>query len=257
MTTSIAFLAGGGLSTAARLGLAMLALQASIGALNDLVDAPADRIVKPAKPISAGVVGRPLAIFTVVVGLIVGLALAAGSGPTTVVIAVIGVGAGYTYDLRLKGSVWGPAAFAVGVPLLPVFAWVGVTGTLPTPFVGLVPAAVLAGLGLALANAMADEEADRLTGISTAVTRLGRPVAWRLHLVAIVGGLSVAGAALLAFGGTGPGLVLVASGGAIIAAGIAMTGADRSTRRRHGWEIEALGIGVLAAGWLITLRFVS
>ncbi len=245
------------MTTAARLGLAMLALQASIGALNDLVDAPADRIVKPAKPIPAGVVGRPLAILTVVAGLVVGLVLAAGSGPATVMIAVGGVGAGYVYDLRLKGSVWGPAAFAVGVPLLPVFAWVGVTGMLPTPFVALIPAAVLAGLGLALANAMADEEADRLTGIFTAVTRLGRPIAWRLHLGAMVGALSVAGAALLAFGGTGPGLVLVASGGVIIAAGIGMTGADRPSRRRHGWEIEALGIGVLAAGWLIALGWAS
>ncbi len=245
------------MTTAARLGLAMLALQASIGALNDLVDAPADRIVKPAKPIPAGVVGRPLAILTVVAGLVVGLVLAAGSGPATVMIAVGGVGAGYVYDLRLKGSVWGPAAFAFGVPLLPVFAWVGVTGMLPTPFVALVPAAVLAGLGLALANAMADEEADRLTGISTAVTRLGRPIAWRLHLGAMAGALAVAVAALAVFGGTGPGLVLVASGVAIIIAGIVLAGTDDPGHRRHGWEIEAFGVGVLAAGWLIALGWAS
>ena len=44
-------MAGADPAVAARLGVSMTALQASIGALNDLVDAPSDRGRKPGKPI--------------------------------------------------------------------------------------------------------------------------------------------------------------------------------------------------------------
>ena len=45
-TGAVAILAGGDYWIAVRLGLAMLALQASIGALNDLLDAPLDGVVQ-------------------------------------------------------------------------------------------------------------------------------------------------------------------------------------------------------------------
>ena len=47
--------AGGDPGTAVRLGVSMVLLQASVGALNDLVDAPSDAGRKPGKPIP----GRP------------------------------------------------------------------------------------------------------------------------------------------------------------------------------------------------------
>jgi len=50
----VALVAGADAMTAVRLGVAMTALQVSIGSLNDIVDAPHDRGRTPAKPIRSG-----------------------------------------------------------------------------------------------------------------------------------------------------------------------------------------------------------
>ncbi|MEW5992417.1 MAG: UbiA family prenyltransferase, partial [Chloroflexota bacterium] len=73
-TVALASLAGATPLVAARLGLAMVAIQFSIGALNDLVDAPHDRGRRPVKPVAEGLV-RPA-----VAGLVAGLAAALGLG---------------------------------------------------------------------------------------------------------------------------------------------------------------------------------
>ena len=67
-------------STAVRLGIAMTALQASIGSLNDVVDAPRDAGHKPGKPIPAGLVSAVSARVLVIVAAAVGLVLSAPSG---------------------------------------------------------------------------------------------------------------------------------------------------------------------------------
>src|SRR6476660_3407010 len=56
VVAAVATVAGADAPTAVRLGIAMTALQASIGSLNDVVDAPRDAGHKPGKPISAGLV---------------------------------------------------------------------------------------------------------------------------------------------------------------------------------------------------------
>jgi len=77
VVVAVALLAGVESAVAIRLGLSMTALQVSIGALNDLVDAPRDVGRMPPKPIPAGLV-TPAAARAVVLGgvgtlLIVGL----------------------------------------------------------------------------------------------------------------------------------------------------------------------------------------
>ena len=49
---------------------------------------------------------------------------------------------GYGYDLAFKGTAWSWLPFAVGIPLLPVFGWLGATGGLPASFAVLLPVAV-------------------------------------------------------------------------------------------------------------------
>lgn len=253
LTGAIAALAGGGLPTAVRLAAAMLLLQASIGALNDLLDLDDDRLVKPSKPLVGGVVGRGQARAVVAVGLVGGLGLALVSGPVTLVLAAAGVSAGYLYDLRLKRTPWGPLAFAIGVPLLPIFAWFGAIGTLPDLFGALVPAAFLAGLGLALSNAIADDRDDRDSGVVTAVGRVGVRAAWWAHLVAFAATIGIAVAALVAAGGEGPALGVVGVGCVLVGVGVVAAWPGGWGRRPHGWEIEAVGLGVLATGWLVAL----
>ena len=112
----------------------MTALQASIGTLNDLVDAPRDAGHKPGKPIPAGLVPGAAARVVVVATAGLGLALSAPSGGSTVALAALVLAIGYAYDLAFKGTAWSWLPFAVGIPLLPVFGWLGATGTLPASF---------------------------------------------------------------------------------------------------------------------------
>lgn len=253
LTGAIAFLAGGGVLTAVRLAAAMLALQASIGALNDLMDREHDRRVKPTKPLVSGGVGRGVARAVVGLGLGVGLLLAAASGPGTVALAVVGVSAGYLYDIRLKQTAWGPLAFAVGVPILPVFAWLGAVGSVPDMFGALIAAAVLAGLGLAISNALADTHDDEAAGVVTVVTRLGAWPAWWAHFAALGATIAIAIVTVLAGGSRWPGSWLVAAGCTVVGLGVLAARPGAWRRRPSGWEIEAAGLGVLAAGWLLAL----
>jgi 4-hydroxybenzoate polyprenyltransferase len=245
---ALALLAGAGLATAARLGVAMIALQFSIGALNDLRDAPRDLDRTPVKPLAAGLVTHRTAIVVVVAGAAAGLLLAAVSGPGALVVAALGLGCGYAYDLGLSRTAWSWAPLAVALPLVPVFAWLGVAGRVPTPVVSLVPVAILAGAGLAIGNAIADREVDVRRGVPSIALRMGHRLAWMTHAVALTGAvlasLGLLGAAAIGEGrGTG-----VIAAGLVIAAGAILVGSSAS-RRRPGWALEAIGVALLGVAW--------
>ena len=247
---AVAILAGADPTTALRLGVAMTALQASIGALNDIVDAPRDAGRKPGKPLPAGLVRRHLAWAVVVVAAGLGLLLSAPSGVATTGLAVVVLAIGYSYDLVFKGSAWSWFPFAIGIPLLPVFGWLGTTGGLPASFAVLLPVAVVAGTALAVANARADAERDAAAGVDSVATRLGPERSWALHagLLALVVGLAIA---TLVAAAVPPTALLGAVGaGLVIGLGVALGRQADSARRERAWELEAVGVGLLAAAWL-------
>ena len=228
----------------------MLLLQIAIGAANDWAGAMADATAQPGKPVPAGLVRRPTAARIAVGAAAVGLALAARAGPLPFAVAAAGLTAGLAYDLRLKGTRWSWVPYAVGIPLLPVFAWVGATGSLPTPFAVLVPIAMLAGAALAVANAVADLEHDRGAGTATVATSLGLDRArW---IGAFLQGLVVAAAlgSVAAFGGDAAWVALAAGGSAIVLVGLAFEWSGRLFARRHAWEVQAIGVGIIAGGWV-------
>ncbi|MGH2511284.1 MAG: UbiA family prenyltransferase [Candidatus Limnocylindrales bacterium] len=218
-TVGLALLAGAGVPVAVLLGLAMFALQASIGTLNDIVDAERDRGSKLAKPIPLGLVPLGVARSIAAGSLVVGLVLSAAARPLLVIVAGLGIGLGYAYDLRLKAGPWSWLPFALGVGLLPVFAWLGATGRLPAVFGVVLPAAILAGAGLALANQLADVERDRQAGLQTTVARLGRARAWRLSAVLE---LIAATLAMGSLAHAGAGIEWL--GAAVVSIGLASTG---------------------------------
>lgn len=251
-TVAIALLAGGDPLTALRLGGSMVALQASIGAFNDVIDASADAGRKPGKPIPSGLVAPRTAGVVVVIGAVGGLLLAAASGPGLLAIAVLGLTIGYGYDRWAKGTAWSWLPFAVGIPLLPVFAWFGATGRLPGQFGVLLPAAVVAGAALAIANARADLERDAAAGQGSVAARLGSDRAWWLSAVLLAAVIVVALVSMLLrevsplpFGGA-------IAAGAVIAIGVgwARDSTTSAARREHAWEIQAIGVALLAAAWL-------
>jgi 4-hydroxybenzoate polyprenyltransferase len=228
----------------------MVSLQAAIGALNDVVDAPRDAGRKPGKPIPAGLVSPLAARVVAAAGAALGIGLSLPSGPVATVVALLILAVGGAYDLRFKGTPWSWVPFAVGIPLLPFYAWLGAAGRLPSAFAILVPAAALAGAALAIANALADVERDRAGGTASVVTRLGWGRAWWVHaaLHAAVIGLALIGLAWLA--GTGSRLLPVIGGAAVVAVGVGLTAGRRPGWRERGWEVEAVGVGFMGVAWI-------
>ena len=260
-TAALALLAGGTAASALVLGVSMLALQFAIGALNDLVDAPRDVVVRPTKPVAAGRIGRRTAAVVAVAAVAIGLTLAATRGLPTLAVAVAGLATGVLYDLRLKATALSWLPFAIGVPLIPVYAWLGATGTVPAPILGLAVLAFPAGAGLAIANALADVPADSVAGTRTVATRLGATSAWLLATALLAGTFAAAVAVLIA-AGAGPvasavtGRLGALAWAAIVAGGVFLglgawlglgPGADR---RRLGWGMEGVGLAALACGWV-------
>ena len=157
---------------------------------------------------------------------------------------------GYGYDLVAKGTAWSWVPFALGIPLLPVFGWYGVSGDLPSSFVVLVPAAVMAGAALAIANASADARRDQDAGVGSVALRLGPGRAWVagallqsvVGLVA-VGSLSISGAPV-------PAILAAILCAGIVLAGVALGRTSMPAMRERAWEIQAIGIACLAVSWL-------
>lgn len=247
---AVALLAGGDGGTALRLGVAMLALQASIGALNDVVDAPVDAGRKPGKPIPAGLVATTSGRVVAIGSAVLGLALSAISGLGLLSLAVVVLAIGYGYDLAAKGTAWSWAPFAVGIPLLPVFGWYGVAGSLPAVFVVLVPVAVMAGTALAIANALADLQRDEAAGIGSVAIRLGRRRAWATGAVlqSAVGVVAL-GSLWVADGGP-PAIVAAGGSTGLILAGVGLARSASPIRLERGWEVQAIGTAGLAVSWL-------
>jgi 4-hydroxybenzoate polyprenyltransferase len=228
----------------------MLCLQASIGGLNDLLDLERDRAAKPGKPLPRGLLSSRTAWAIVSAGLVVGLGLSAFVGPAVLAVAVLGVAVGYLYDVRLKTGPWSWLPFALGLPLLPVYAWLGATGDLPTAFLVLVPMAIVAGAALALANELADDERDRAGGVRTAVGALGRERAWRAGVLlhGLVAGVALASLIIAA----APALALGGADGsiALVMVGLVLGRSPKAATRERAWEAQAIGLGLLAIAWL-------
>ncbi|HEY4189267.1 MAG TPA: UbiA family prenyltransferase [Candidatus Limnocylindrales bacterium] len=254
----MALVAGGETGTAIRLGLSMTLLQFAIGALNDLVDAPVDRIGKPNKPIPAGLVAPPVAQATVVVAAAGGLLLAVPGGIGLLLVGVAALGIGVWYDLRAKGTTLSWLPFALGIPLLPVFGWYGAIGSLPAVFIVLIPAAANAGTALAMANTIVDYERDDAAGIESIALSLGlRRASWLVvALHGVVAALAIGTAAVVG-APTGWALAVLITACVPVAGGIlglvAVYRGDGPSWRELAWEIQAVGAGLLAVAWLSAL----
>lgn len=233
----------------------MLALQASIGALNDLVDAGLDSGRKPGKPLPRGAV-RPIEAATLAaIGLVIGLGLSAVSGPATALVAGAGAACGYAYDLRLSRTAWSWLPLATALPLVPVYAWLGATGGVPASILAIVPAGFLAGAALAVGNAMVDEERDRQAGIQTAVVALGPRRASALNVAGLAAAVAIALIAGPSLGGGKAGAIpwrglAVLAAVVLMAIGVGLGSRPAAGRRERGWELEAVGVALLGIAWL-------
>ena len=254
MVAVVASVAGATPPLALQLGIATVLVQFAIGAGNDVVDAPRDA-GRAGKPLAAGLLSRKAALVITAVCAASGLVLALLVSPLALLVAALGLGVGAAYDLRAKGTPFSWIPMAVGVPLLPVFGWLGATGGLPGVFVILVPMAATAGAGLAVANAVVDVERDEATGVRSIATELGARRASQLALVLQVV-VAVLALATGAAAGTPTGWQVAVAGSSLVPVGGALFGAVSVARgkepadRELAWEAQAVGLGMLAVAWV-------
>lgn len=228
----------------------MTALQTGIGATNDLVDAPRDAGRKPGKPIPAGLVAPAAARAIAITGFVAGLLLSAPSGPAVVALAAAVIAIGLLYDLGLKGTAWSWLPFAIGIPILPAFGWLGATGSLPAAFALLVPVAIAAGAALAISNGLVDVERDRAAGATSVALAIGPDRAWAVQLALVVGVGVAAVGSVAAWARPPSDLALMAILALVPIAAAAAARGGGALRRERAWEAEAVGLAVLAVGWL-------
>jgi 4-hydroxybenzoate polyprenyltransferase len=232
----------------------MLFLQFVIGIANDSADAATDALVKPGKPLPAGLLAPRQAGVALCVAGVVGLICAASVGAPALTVGIVGLADGLLYDLRLKGTALSWVPFAAGIALLPVYGWWGATGSWPVALWGVVTMAMLAGTTLALANALADLEKDRRSGVRSVATALGRNRTLALDAALMLAIQMIALATSPTLGANPPALALGLAGVCLgwLGVGLASTGRERA--RQAGWEVQAVGYVLLGAGCLAALN---
>ena len=246
---AIAALAARGVPNAARilqLAGTMLPIQLCIGVINDVVDLPADSVAQPYKPLTRGVLRRSTATW-VGVGLgAIGLGVAASINLATLGLGAAALGAGLAYDLGLRQTPLSWVPWWGGMAVLPLMGYAS-TGSVSARLLIVVPLSALIAVGLHLANAQPDIDADRSAGVHSLPVIVGVGVArW-----AGPGALAVAGVLALALavplGQAGP---LLFAGAALLACGVAAVAIAHPQRP---FPILAAGSAVFAVAWLGSL----
>jgi 4-hydroxybenzoate polyprenyltransferase len=131
-----------------------------------------------------------------------------------------------------------------------VYGWYGTTGELAPVFALLVPVAVVTGAALSIANTRADTERDTAAGIDSVAIRLGPDRSWLVASGLLVAVATIAVVTLVAW--RAPLAAVLGAGAGIVVIGIGIgAGRDpRPARLERAWELQAVGVGVLAAAWL-------
>lgn len=241
VAAGLTMVAGGRLEQASLAAITMLGVHTSIGALNDLLDRGSDR-GRAEKPLATGEVSERTARTVVASGAAIGLGAASMLGALSLQLAALGAALGYLYNAGLKRTWASFLPFAVGVAVIPLFAWSAADQTPTAHILFLSAAAIPGGSALALQNALADFSLDVAAGMRSVVVRIGerasRIAAAVLHLIAwlIVG---TSGAAYL------PAQVI---GGALLTTGLVLGWMPSVMVRRRGWELSAVGLACCAFG---------
>lgn len=201
-------------------GAAVLTGQLSIGWSNDAIDAERDQAVaRGDKPIASGLVSRRTVWTAAMVAAIACVPLSLASGWLAGTAHLVGVIAGWAYNLRLKSSVISWLPYAVAFGLLPSFVTLGTPPDHAWAPWWATTATALLGIGAHLANVVPDLADDLATGIRGLPQRLGSAarlvapiplaVATVLLVVAPAGAVGLAG--WIALGVVAVLLVVIAS----------------------------------------------
>jgi 4-hydroxybenzoate polyprenyltransferase len=224
----------------------MLPIQLCIGVINDVVDLRADTVAQPYKPLVRGALGQGTAA---IVGMIlgtIGLLVAATINLVTFGFGAAALGAGLTYDLGLRRTLLSWVPWWGGMAVLPLMAYAS-AGSIPSRLFVLIPLAALIALGLHLANALPDIEADRVAGVRSLPVIVGVEVA-RWAAPAALGAAGVLALIIaLPVGQAGASFLV---GTAVLGCGVIVVLVSRPSRP---FPILAIATAVFAVTWLASL----
>ncbi|ALG09938.1 UbiA family prenyltransferase [Kibdelosporangium phytohabitans] len=244
---AVVLAAGAGLAVGevVLLGAAVFTGQLSIGWSNDWFDAERDRAVgRTDKPVAAGTVTRKviaaacLAALTATIVLSVSIGLAAGTA------LLIGVAAGWAYNLGLKGTIWSGATYLVAFGTLPIAPYLALPGQ-PWPPWWIPVVGALIGFGAHFANVLPDLRADAQTGVRGLPHRLGPRVGVIVMAVALAAASVVLGVA--------PATTSAAFAVTVAAAGIALAAAAAAAAIRAPRSSAAFRLTIVIAVLDVTL----
>lgn len=230
------------------------AMQLSIAMLNDYCDRGLDAKSKPGKPIPRGLVRPREALIGGLVMIGVMLVLLLPLPPLALLVSLCYLALGQGYNLGLKSTPFSGGVFALAMPLIPLYAFAGV-GRNPPMLFWLVPAGLLLGVALNLANALQDLEEDAAGGARTLAVVLGVKRSFAACQVLIV--LSAMLIGILKIVGLVPAnswiiVVTLILTCLAIEAMLLFFGSDKPVEtRKFYFYLVALTAILLAGGWLI------
>ena len=229
----------------------MLAGQVALGAHNEWVDADADALHQPGKPIPSGAVPRSAALAIVPIGLLVMLAAGAALGVWPLLLLATGTGCGFVYNLKLKRTALSWLPYLLALPLIPTWAWLAMDGFEPRLLILYLIGAPYV-LAIHLAQTLPDVEGDRARGERGLAVVLGRERSRAFIWLAALGSAALALAGALLFLSR-PLPAATAAGAVLLMLGVIAYLDMRGNRfaSEHRFKLLALSALVLGGGWVI------
>jgi 4-hydroxybenzoate polyprenyltransferase len=236
--------------------LGMMCMQFAISALNDYRDREIDaRMLHKLKPIVMGRIAPTTALALALVLAAGMFACFAPFGWVVLATATAGLALGFAYDLGVKTTPFGGVMLGLAFPILPLLAW-EVFATVRPALFWTFPLGMLVGLGIHLADALPDAEADRAAGVRGLAQMLGpRALATCWGVLALAVLLTAIVAGTRAVPAHFPLLIASDTLGLALIAAAALTGSRDAVpralrlRRNFGWSV-ATGL-IIAIGWLL------
>ncbi|WP_308464843.1 UbiA family prenyltransferase [Rathayibacter soli] len=167
------------------LAAAVGAGQLSIGWSNDWIDSARDVAVhRTDKPVASGAISAGAVRAAAFTALAVAIVLSLLLGPLAATANLLGVVAGWSYNLGLKSTVYSVLPYIVCFGLLPAVATLGQERpAFAAPWVMIVGA--LLGVAAHFTNVLPDLDDDRRTGVRGLPHRLGRATSGVLAFAAL------------------------------------------------------------------------
>jgi geranylgeranylglycerol-phosphate geranylgeranyltransferase len=256
--TAFFFMARGAITASVGAGLLFISVYLvlySIGAMNDYVDEPLDRLAaRREKPLVARDVSRSAALLIWVLTALLGFAASYPFNGWAVAIAIVLWLLGFSYNFWAKRTRFSWLPFAGFYPSLPLWGFVAAEKFTPTLLLTY-PVSALLAVGLNVANTLPDLDRDLAGGVKGFTHRLGTGRALILLWLLFAATMVLMASAGLLIGShlrrLVPGLL---AGACLLGAMMADWGLLRSAASlRRTFYLSAASALVLGCAWVVSL----